>query len=214
MKKKLVLPKFKNEDEERDFWSKHSFLDYVDPKKVLINPSLPKLKFSTKSISMRLPSSLISDLKVIANKKDVPYQSLIKVYLADIVKKFPNFFINNFLAFDENHQKKVCGNERLGNILKSDEIIELFQTYEKGNEIWEQFQKDKIAYRHGERKTHPLQDKPSWLERIDKLFEGKSHLDEFSVSVQNQIIRQHSANNFLYSFSVHGSPQWSNKLSK
>src|SRR3989339_570110 len=105
--------------------------------------------------------------------------------LADIVKKFPNFFINNFLAFDENHQKKVCGNERLGNILKSDEIIELFQ-------------KDKIAYRHGERKTHPLQDKPSWLERIDKLFEGKSHLDEFSVSVQNQIIRQHSANNFLY----------------
>ena len=88
MKNKIkIIPKFKNEDEEILFWDKHSFADYVDLKKAIINPSFPNLKFSTKAVSIRLPTSLISDLKVIANKKDVPYQSLIKVYLADIVKK-------------------------------------------------------------------------------------------------------------------------------
>ena len=88
MKNKIkVIPKFKNEDEERVFWDKHSFLDYVDLKKVIVNPSFPNLKFSTKAISMRFPTSLISNLKVIANKKDVPYQSYVKIVLAEAVRR-------------------------------------------------------------------------------------------------------------------------------
>lgn len=88
MKNKIkVIPKFKNEDEERDFWDKHSFTDYVNLSKAIVNPSFPNLKFSTKSISMRFPLSLISDLKVIANKKDVPYQSYVKIILAEAVKR-------------------------------------------------------------------------------------------------------------------------------
>lgn len=88
MKNKIkIIPKFKNENDEILFWDKHDFVDYVDPKKVIVNPTLPNLKYSTKSVSMRLPSSLISDLKVIANKKDVPYQSYVKIVLAEAVKK-------------------------------------------------------------------------------------------------------------------------------
>jgi len=82
-----IIPKFRNEEEERDFWAKNSFVDYIDPEKAIVNPSLAKLKYSTKSVSMRLPVSLISDLKMIANKKDVPYQSYVKIALAEIVKK-------------------------------------------------------------------------------------------------------------------------------
>ncbi|OIP87626.1 hypothetical protein CO009_03755 [Candidatus Shapirobacteria bacterium CG_4_8_14_3_um_filter_35_11] len=88
MKNKIkIIPKFKNEDEERKFWDKNSFLDFVDLKKVIVNPSLPNLKFSTKSVLIRFPTSLISDLKVIANKKDVPYQSYVKIVLAEAVKR-------------------------------------------------------------------------------------------------------------------------------
>jgi len=88
MKNKIkVIPKFRNEDEEREFWDKHSFVDYVDPKKVILNPVFPNLKYSTRSISIRLPVSILSDIKMMANKRDVPYQSLIKVYLAEIVKR-------------------------------------------------------------------------------------------------------------------------------
>lgn len=76
------IPKFKNEDEERDFWATHSALDYFDLSTARrVKPS-PNLKPSTKSISIRLPESLIDDLKRLANRMDVPYQSLIKMYLA------------------------------------------------------------------------------------------------------------------------------------
>ena len=64
----------------------HDSTDYVDWSKAK-KVSFPNLKRSTTSISIRLTDSILTDLKVIANKKDVPYQSLIKVYLADIVKK-------------------------------------------------------------------------------------------------------------------------------
>ena len=75
------IPKFKNEDEERDFWSKHSPLDYfnIDNAKRV---SFQRLKPSLKSISIRLPEDMLAELKILANKKDVPYQSLAKVYLA------------------------------------------------------------------------------------------------------------------------------------
>ncbi len=80
MKKLKKIPKFKTEDEERKFWSKADSTDYVDWTKAK-RVSFPKLKPSTKTISIRLPEHLIEGLKALANKRDVPYQSLIKIIL-------------------------------------------------------------------------------------------------------------------------------------
>ena len=79
MKKDKSMPKFKNEDEEREFWATHSPLDYFDTKDFK-SASFPKLKPSLKSISIRLPEAMLAELKTLANKKDVPYQSLAKIY--------------------------------------------------------------------------------------------------------------------------------------
>ncbi|OGP53348.1 MAG: hypothetical protein A2Y65_05525 [Deltaproteobacteria bacterium RBG_13_52_11] len=75
------IPQFKNEDKEREFWANHSPLDYFDAKNAK-RVVFPKLKPSLKSISIRLPEDMLEELKVLANKKDVPYQSLAKIYLA------------------------------------------------------------------------------------------------------------------------------------
>ena len=75
------IPKFRNEDEEREFWATQSPLDYFDVDNFK-RASFPKLKPSLKSISIRLPEDMLAELKIIANKKDVPYQSLAKIYLA------------------------------------------------------------------------------------------------------------------------------------
>lgn len=75
------IPQFKNEDEEREFWATHSPLDYFDRKRAK-RAAFPNLKPSLKSISIRLPEDMLEELKVLANKKDVPYQSLAKMYLA------------------------------------------------------------------------------------------------------------------------------------
>lgn len=75
------IPKFKNEDEEREFWATHSPLDYFDARNFK-RALFPNLKPSLKSISIRLPEDMLAELKTLANKKDVPYQSLAKVYLA------------------------------------------------------------------------------------------------------------------------------------
>ncbi len=80
------IPKFKNEDEEREFWSKHDSSEYLDWKsaeRVLF----PNLKPSTKSISLRLPESLLDALRQMANERDVPYQSLIKMILQDRIER-------------------------------------------------------------------------------------------------------------------------------
>lgn len=82
MKTKKKVPEFKNETEERRFWEKHDSTDYIDYSKAK-SVSFPNLKPSTKTISIRLPEFLIEKLKIIANKKDIPYQSLIKLYLAE-----------------------------------------------------------------------------------------------------------------------------------
>ena len=86
-KKRLKeIPKFKNEDEERDFWAKadsSKYFDWDNP----IELDLSRLKPSTESISLRLPSSLLARIREIANKKDVPYQSLMKIFLSDKVKE-------------------------------------------------------------------------------------------------------------------------------
>ncbi len=84
MKKLKPIPKFRNEKEEARFWAVHDSAEYVDyskAKRVLF----PNLKPSTKTISIRLPEALIEHLKLLANKRDVPYQSLIKMFLSEKV---------------------------------------------------------------------------------------------------------------------------------
>lgn len=76
------IPKFKSEDEEREFWATHDSSDYVDWKKAK-RVVLPELKPSLKTISLRLPESMIEELKLLAHKKDVPYQSLLKIFLSE-----------------------------------------------------------------------------------------------------------------------------------
>ena len=78
------VPKFNTEDDERDFWATHDATDYLDFSQAE-TVVLPNLKPSTRAISLRLPVSLIDRLKMLANKKDVPYQSLLKVLLAEKV---------------------------------------------------------------------------------------------------------------------------------
>jgi predicted DNA binding CopG/RHH family protein len=83
MSKKLkTIPKFQNEAEERRFWETHDSTDYVDWSKAK-RMRFPNLKPSTTSISLRLPVALLDRIKVAANKRDVPYQSLIKTWLAE-----------------------------------------------------------------------------------------------------------------------------------
>ena len=83
MKKKLKkIPKFKNEEDERKFWSEADSSEYVDWSKAEI-VTLSKLKPSTKTISLRLPESMLEEIRTIANKHDVPYQSFIKIILQE-----------------------------------------------------------------------------------------------------------------------------------
>jgi len=80
------IPKFRTEAEERRFWESHDTTNYVDWSKAG-EAFFPDLKPTTTSISLRLPSSLLRELKILANKKDVPYQSLLKVLLAESVAR-------------------------------------------------------------------------------------------------------------------------------
>lgn len=82
MSKLKKIPVFNSEDEEREFWAENDSIEFVDwknSKKVV----LPKLKPSTKTISLRLPEHILDELKMMARKRDVPYQSLIKIFLKD-----------------------------------------------------------------------------------------------------------------------------------
>lgn len=88
MKTKIKLkkiPRFKTEDEERDFWATHSVTDYFDTFHP-ITMDFSHLKPSTSPVTVRLPLSLLEDLKMLANKLDVPYQSLMKILLARQVR--------------------------------------------------------------------------------------------------------------------------------
>ena len=80
------IPKFITEDEERDFWANADSSSYVDWSKAQ-RALLPNIKPSLKTISLRLPELMIDELKLIANKKDVPYQSLIKIFLSERLSK-------------------------------------------------------------------------------------------------------------------------------
>ena len=83
---KKQIPAFKNEDEEREFWATHDSTEYLDWSKAK-RAVFPNLKPSTKSISLRLPESILVGLKTLSNKRDVPYQSLLKVFLAEKVEE-------------------------------------------------------------------------------------------------------------------------------
>jgi len=86
MSKLKKVPKFKTEKAEREFWETNDSSEYLEwSKSELV--SLPNLKPSTKTISLRLPEGLLDSIKIEANKRDMPYQSLIKVWLADDVKE-------------------------------------------------------------------------------------------------------------------------------
>jgi len=83
---KNKMPSFSSEDEERAFWSKTESTDIVDwsqSKKVI----LPNLKPTTKKISIRLPEIMIDELKLLANKRDIPYQSLLKMFLSEKIEQ-------------------------------------------------------------------------------------------------------------------------------
>lgn len=84
MKKRI--PKFESEDHEREFWSKADSTEYIDWEKAK-KTVLPNLKPSTKKISLRLPELMIEELKLLANKHDIPYQSLMKIYLAERIQR-------------------------------------------------------------------------------------------------------------------------------
>jgi len=84
--KKKQIPKLKKEDEEREFWSENDsseFLDWKSAERVLF----PNLKPSNKAISLRLPESLLDAIRQMANKRDVPYQSLIKMFLQERIEQ-------------------------------------------------------------------------------------------------------------------------------
>jgi len=76
------IPLFNNEEEERDFWQSHDSTDYIDWKKAE-KITLANLKPSIKTISLRPPESMIEELKLLANKRNIPYLTLVKVFLSD-----------------------------------------------------------------------------------------------------------------------------------
>lgn len=80
MKKKLKIPKFKNEDEEREFWWNLDLSEYFDPDD-FVPVSFPNLKPTTKPISIRIPEYLLMRVKEKANELNIPYQTLIKQYI-------------------------------------------------------------------------------------------------------------------------------------
>ena len=83
MPKKLKeMPVFKTEDEEREFWAKEDSIDYVDWDSAE-SVVLPKLKPTTRTISLRISESMLEKIRLVANKRDVPYQSLIKIFLKE-----------------------------------------------------------------------------------------------------------------------------------
>lgn len=86
MKKKLKIPKFKNQDQEFDFWSNLDLSEYFEPSD-FVPVAFPNLKPTAKSISLRMPNYLLGRIKEHANAIDVPYQALIKKYISDGIKR-------------------------------------------------------------------------------------------------------------------------------
>jgi predicted DNA binding CopG/RHH family protein len=86
MNKLKQIPEFSSEAEEQAFWETNDSTEYLDWSKAK-NAKFPNLKPSTKTISLRLPESLLDRIKIEANKRDMPYQSLIKAWLVEDVEE-------------------------------------------------------------------------------------------------------------------------------
>ena len=86
MNRKPAVPRFRSEDEERRFWAEHEVVDYFDWEQAA-RGSFPALKPSTETISLRLPEAMLEELKALANERDVPYQSLLKIFLAERIAR-------------------------------------------------------------------------------------------------------------------------------
>jgi predicted DNA binding CopG/RHH family protein len=86
VRRKKVIPAFENEEQEREFWAAHDSADYIDWRRAE-DMRLPNLRPTTRTISIRLPQPMIERLKVLANKRDVPYQSLLKMYVAEKIRE-------------------------------------------------------------------------------------------------------------------------------
>jgi predicted DNA binding CopG/RHH family protein len=86
MKALKTIPKFKDEDAEREFWAKADSTEYIDWSKAQ-KLVLPNFRPTLRTISLRLPESMIAELKLLANQRDVPYQSLLKIFLAEKIKE-------------------------------------------------------------------------------------------------------------------------------
>jgi predicted DNA binding CopG/RHH family protein len=84
--KKKPVPEFRSEEEARQFWGAHDSTEFMDWRTAK-RRKFPNLKPTLRTISLRLPVSMIEDLKTLANKRDVPYQSLLKVFLAERLRK-------------------------------------------------------------------------------------------------------------------------------
>lgn len=116
MKQKLKpIPKFKNEDEERDFWESHDSVDYIDWSKAE-EVIFPNLKPSTKSISIRLPEWLLTRIKDMASKRDVAYQSLIKIFLAEKIEE------------ELNHKRQLKAEQTFGMIRDRRQVYRVKKT--------------------------------------------------------------------------------------
>jgi predicted DNA binding CopG/RHH family protein len=85
-KKLKPVPVFKSDEEAGEFWMTHDTTEYMDWSKAR-RVTLPNLRPSTATISLRLPQGLLNELRILANERDVPYQSLLKVFLAERVAK-------------------------------------------------------------------------------------------------------------------------------
>ncbi len=81
-----TIPPFESEAEEQEFWSTHDSVEYVDWNKTR-RLRLPNLKPTTRTVSIRFPETMLEDLKVLANRRDVPYQSLLKVFVAERIEE-------------------------------------------------------------------------------------------------------------------------------
>lgn len=85
-KARKVIPRFADENGERDFWATRDSTEFIDWRRAK-RVTLPELKPSTRTISLRLPDSMLEELKLLANSRDVPYQSLLKMFLAERIRQ-------------------------------------------------------------------------------------------------------------------------------
>ena len=114
LRQREPIPSFRSEREEREFWETHDTADYVDWSQGRM-VRFPNLKPTTTTISLRLPAPLLADLKTLANKRDVPYQSLLKVFVAERVaaeQRLPNKRLQRATGEATQHRRALRASAR------------------------------------------------------------------------------------------------------